>query len=69
MYFIKKVLIKDLIDGNVVIGPDGGLWYPSGPEETDTLESLLVELIAPNGILNKRALLAAVKAANINLEE
>ena len=69
MHFIKKALIKDLIDGNVVIGPDGGLWYPSGPEETYTLESLLVELIAPNGVLNKRALIATVKAANINLEE
>ncbi len=69
MYFLKKALIKDLLDGNVVIGPDGGLWYPSGPEETYTLESLLKELIAPNNILNARALRAAVNAANINLEE
>lgn len=69
MHVIKKNLIKDLLDGNVVIGPDGGLWYPSGPEETYTLESLLVELIAPRNALNKKALLAVVNAANINLEE
>ncbi len=43
MYFLKKALIKNLLEGNVVIGPDGGLWYPSGPEETYTLESLLTE--------------------------
>ena len=64
---IKKAILQDLLDDNATIGPDGGIWYPSGPEETFTLATLLVELIAPREVLNKKALKAVIDAANIDL--
>lgn len=69
MHISKKAILQDLLDDNAAIGPDGGIWYPSGPEETYTLESILAELVAPRQILNKKALRALVEAANIKLIE
>ena len=68
MWIVKKALLKDLLDGNATIGPDGGIWYPSGPSDI-VFESILADLVAPRQVLNKKALLALVEAANINLEE
>lgn len=68
MNITKKAILKDLLEGNAHIGLDGGIWYPSGPSDY-SLEYLLVELVAPREVLNKNALAALVKAANINLEE
>lgn len=68
MNILKKVHLQDLLEGNAHIGPDGGIWYPSGPSDY-SLESLLVEMVAPREVLNKKALAALVKAANINLKE
>lgn len=68
MHITKKAILKDLLERNASIGLDGGIWYPSGPEQI-SLESILVELVAPRECLNKLALLALVEAANINLEE
>ena len=67
MTTLKKAILQDLLDDNATIGPDGGIWYPSSPEETYTLASLLVELVAPREVLNKKALKAVIDAANIDL--
>lgn len=31
MNTVEKATFQDLIDGNACVGPDGGIWYPSGP--------------------------------------
>lgn len=30
MNTVEKATFQDLIDGNACVGPDGGIWYPSG---------------------------------------
>lgn len=33
MNTVEKATFQDLIDGNAYVGPDGGIWYPSGPAD------------------------------------
>lgn len=47
MTSIEREILQDLIDGNADVGPDGGIWYPSGPSDVSVsrLFAALVEKV------------------------
>ena len=44
MNIIEKSTYQDLIDGNAYVGPDGGIWYPSGPSGVQVAD-IFMELV------------------------
>lgn len=67
MTSIEREILQDLIDGNADVGPDGGIWYPSGPSDVSVsrLFAALVEKVRES----ERLLAASCEETRANFSE
>lgn len=67
MNSIERATLQDLIDGNADVGPDGGIWYPSGPSDVPVsrIFAALVEKVRGS----ERLLAASCEETRANFSE
>lgn len=67
MNSIERATLQDLIDGKADVGPDGGIWYPSGPSDVPVsrIFAALVEKVRES----ERLLAASCEETRANFSE